>query len=119
MIQAGKLRHLLGFQEKTQALDALNAPKDGDWSDEFAFEVPAEQVSMQSREYADALKRNSEITILFKIRYMPGLDADKYRIVFTPDPERDPDKVQMFDIDPPIDPDGKRRELLIAGREIK
>lgn len=116
-MRAGRLNHEITFQFKTQAFDSLNAPIDGTWAD--AFTVPAEKVSSTSREYFDVLKVNAEMTTLFRIRYKAGIDPDLHRIRFSLNPDASPSDEQIYDIFPPIDPDGHRRELLIAGREIK
>ena len=116
-MKAGKLRHTITFQVKTQALDSMNAPIDGDWANSFT--VPAEKVSESSREYGDMLKLNSEMTALFRTRYMDGIDADLHQILFTLNPDASPPNVQTFDIDPPVDPTGRRIELLISGREVR
>lgn len=117
MIKPGLMNHQVTFQLKTQAFDSMNAPIDGTWAD--AFTVPAEKVSSTSREYYDALKVNSEMTALFRIRYQAGIDADLHQLIFCLDPDASPRNDQTFDIFPPIDPTGKRRELLISARETK
>ncbi len=95
----------------------MNAPIDGDWTD--AFTVPGELVSSTSREYADVLKTNAEMTALFRIRYQAGIDPDRHRILFCLDPDASPPNVQTFDISAPIDPEGHRRELLIPAKGIE
>jgi len=112
---------VITFQVKTQAFDTMNAPIDGTWATTSPpnFDVPAEKVSESSREYSDMLKKNSEMTALFRIRYQAGIDSDTYRIQFCLDPDASPPNVQTFDIDPPIDPTGRRIELLISGKEIR
>jgi head-tail adaptor len=115
-MKAGRLAHLLTFRLKTQALDDINAPIDGNWAD--AFTVPCEKVSESSHEFENALKRNAEITALFRIRYQAGIDSNLHEAVFCLDPDASPANYQTFDIDPPVDPTGRRIELLISGREV-
>lgn len=116
-MKPGKLRHILTFQRKTQAFDEFNAPIDGNWADDF--EVPCELAESSSKEFQDALKKNAEMTSLFRIRYQAGIDADVHRVQFTLDPDASPPNVQTFDIDPPVDPTGRRIELLISGVEVE
>lgn len=122
ILGAGSLRHWLVFQEKTipEVKDRLGAPQE-EWP--AAFRLRGNFAPLGSREFPAREKRHAETSARFTIRYKRELTAakaaDQYRIVFTLDAVLDPANAQVFDIYPPIDPDGRRRYLLIEGRETK
>jgi SPP1 family predicted phage head-tail adaptor len=106
-MNAGELRHLLTFQTKTEARDSFGSAVET-WTDAFTAWGRFEPTG--TREFPQAQKRNAETIGRFRIRYRSGIDADTHRIVFDG---------RIFDIQPPVDMSGSRRELLIEASETK
>jgi SPP1 family predicted phage head-tail adaptor len=115
-MRAGSLRDLITFQVKASTRDDIGGFTET-WSDAFdewaSFEV------IGTREFPEAQKRNSETQGRFRIRYRGDIDCANHRIVLNREPDADPSTAQTFNIYPPYDPTGKRRELLIEVSEIK
>lgn len=109
-MQAGKLRHLLTIQEKTET-NTLGSVTPN-WSTLATAYGAFEPLG--SREFPSAEKRHAEAQARFRIRYMAGLDAGEHRILF----ELEPGTVRTFDIFPPLPVDGKRAELHIEAVEV-
>ena len=123
-MNAGALRHKIYFQKKTvpEPLDHFGSPQE-DWATypafgQYDFWAMAAYETVGTREFPSQYKRNEEATVRFRLRYRSGIDADRYRIVFILDRNSSPLNVQLFDIFPPENPDGKRIELIIEAREV-
>jgi head-tail adaptor len=114
-LRAGTLRHTLVFQENTPTDDSFGAESVDNWTD--AFEVPGAYEPLASREFPTQQKRYSETTARFRIRYRPGIDAAKHRVLFYLDRDNQTTP-QIFNIYPPQPVEGRRAELLIEASEI-
>jgi SPP1 family predicted phage head-tail adaptor len=120
MSEAGSYQHWITFQKKPlpETRDAAGAPQE-EWADAFCMWAALERIN--TREFPGRDKRYEETTIRFKIRYRSELVSpkvsDQYQILCVLDEDASPINHQVFDIYPPYDPVGRRRELLIEGKE--
>ncbi len=108
--RTGDKRHLIMFQSKTEATDSFGATV-ATWTD--GFQMWAAYAPVSSRTFQVADKRFAETTVRFHVEYRAGISPDKNRILFVEDPDASPLVTQIFDIFPPLDIDGQRRELII------
>lgn len=121
-MESGKLRNRIVIQEKTlPGTKNSFGSSEEDWSDMLTVMAAYEQIG--SKEFPTFQKRFAETTCRFRIRYNALLmrqdAADRYRIKFTLDEDASPPTTQTFNISPPYDPEGRRRELLLEANETK
>ena len=116
---AGKYRNLLIFQEKTETKDSNFGSVIEDWLSGPSFEVMGAFEHAGSKEFPAVQKRFEQTTCRFRIRYREGINADRHRVIFILDRDANPVLSQTFNITPPVDPTGRRRELVIEASEIK
>jgi SPP1 family predicted phage head-tail adaptor len=120
MSEAGSYQHLITFQRKPlpEIQDAAGAPQE-QWADSFCVWAARERVA--TKEFPARDKRHEETSCRFRIRYRSDLAvakvADQYQIIFVLDEDASPINHQTFDIYPPFDPTGRRRELWIEAKE--
>lgn len=115
---AGRYRHRIVFQLKTQTQDTFNAEV-GTWADSFTVWGAFEPVG--SREFPMAFKRHEETTARFRIRYRKGIDPAKHRIRFDLDPDiqgsTNEDDWRIWNIRPPLPVDGRNIEMQIEASD--
>ena len=78
-MRAGKLRHRITIQRRTQTPDGFGGPVDT-WTD-FAVSVPASVETLSGRELVAAQAQHAEATVQFGMRYLAGVDTTM-RIVY-------------------------------------
>lgn len=106
-LSPGNMNRRVTIQEKTViGKDALNADI-VDWVD--VATIWAEVIDLSGREFYAAQQINAEITTRVRIWYRTGINA-RMRIV-------DGARVLLL-IAPPIDPDGRKRELHLMCKEM-
>lgn len=106
-LPAGKLNQWLIFEVATVTQDSTRA-EIKTWATDFG--VPGGFDALGSREFPTFQQRHEQTTARFTIRYRTGIDAGTHRISYNG---------QIWDIQPPIDPDGRRFQLLIEATETK
>ncbi len=106
-MQAGKLRHRLVFQTKTDSQTSSGASVET-WADSFSVYGAFEPVG--GREFPVNQKRIAETTARFRVRYRPGVDVDSTRIVHNS---------QTWNILAVLPVDGRNIELLIEASELR
>lgn len=99
-IKIGDLRHRLTIQKLEKVKDPVSGELKEEWT-EFAT-VWGSVEDLAGREFFDAQQVNAEITTRVKIRYLKGIKATM-RIIYD-------DRVLEIAA-PPMDPDGRKREL--------
>lgn len=115
-IQAGKLRRVVIFQSRgNQAVDNFRNPQDA-WAN--VFEDRAEFQALGSLEFQVGWKRYAETTGRFHMRFRSDVDPAKMRILMYDD-RFSPAQISIWDIKPPLDPDGRQREMFIEVVEVK
>lgn len=98
-MQAGKLRHRITIQTRTDTQDGFGQPV-ASWTN-YLLNEPAEKRDLSGRELIAAQAVHSETTTEFVIRYKAGIDA-KARILF---------EGVKYTLNAVLDPDGRRRML--------
>lgn len=119
---ASQYRQRITFEVKTKTYDSLGAEVETWAADDTIGTcgvVGAAYEPLGSREFPDSWKRYDETTARFRIRYQPGIDCDRHRIVMVFDADMCPALTQTFDIFPPLPSNGQRRELTIEAKEIR
>ena len=96
---AGKLRHRITIQTRTDTQDGFGQPV-ASWVNLVTNE-PAEKRDLSGRELIAAQAVHSETTTEFVIRYRSGFDS-KARVMFDGD---------VWTLNAVLDPDGRRRML--------
>lgn len=104
-MQIGRLRHRVALQTVSEARSSTGAVTET-WN--TTATVWAEVVDLAGREFWDARQVNAELTARIRIRYRSGI-VPKMRAVFG---------ARTFDIQSVIDPEGRRRELVLMCREL-
>ena len=104
-MRAGNLRHRIKFQRPPGELDEYNEPE-GDWVD--VTNVWADVKGLNGKEKLVALQVQGEITHEITIRYRTDITPDMRAVCGT----------RIFDITPPVDPDGRKCELRILCKEV-
>lgn len=100
-MRAGALRDRITLQAPPTAQDAAGQPA-GNWTD--VATVWAEVRDLSGREFIAAQATQSEVSTKIRIRYMTGIDASMRAV-------RGADVYTL--VAPPLDPDGRRRELVL------
>ncbi len=103
---AGEFRERIDFLRPTVAYDEYNEPLEKTWAN--AFTLPARLMDEAGREFATARKRNSETSILFKIRYTEKI-RENMRVKFCGV------EYNIVHISPS---NGKKRERLISCKDV-
>lgn len=98
-MQAGKLRHRITIQTRTDTQDGFGQPV-ASWTN-YLLNEQAEKRDLSGRELIAAQAVHSETTTEFVIRYKAGIDA-KARILF---------EGVKYTLNAVLDPDGRRRML--------
>lgn len=98
-MQAGKLRHRITIQARTDTQDGFGQPV-ASWTN-YLLNEPAEKRDLSGRELIAAQAVHSETTTEFVIRYKAGIDA-KARVLF---------EGVKYTLNAVLDPDGRRRML--------
>ncbi|NSW92316.1 MAG: phage head closure protein [Firmicutes bacterium] len=106
-MRAGLLRRKVAIQKLVEVKDPLSGELKKDWAD-FAT-VWGSIEDLAGREFFDAQQVNSEITTRVKIRYRKDIKATM-RIICD-------DRVLEIAA-PPIDPDGRKRELYLLCKGV-
>ncbi len=106
-MQAGKLRHRLVFQEKTETQSRSGAAVET-WADSFSVYGAFEPLG--GREFPVNQKRIAETTARFRVRYRPDIDVDINRISHNS---------QTWNILAVLPVDGRNIELLIEASELR
>lgn len=116
-MSAGTFQHLLSFESKPipEERDEYGRANDA-YSPEFEEWGAFEPIG--TREFPSFQKVHQEATARFRIRYRPGIVADKYRIVLTLDYDSDPIEQTIWRILTPMAANGKIRELIIEATQI-
>lgn len=99
-MRAGELRHKITFQKLDKVKDPISGELIDDWTN-FAT-VWGSVEDLAGKEFFAAQQINAEITTQVKIRYLKGIKATM-RIIYD-------DRVLEIAA-PPMDPDGRKREL--------
>lgn len=99
-MRAGELRHKITFQKLDKVKDPISGELIDDWTN-FAT-VWGSVEDLAGKEFFAAQQINAEITTQVKIRYLKGIKATM-RIICD-------DRVLEIAA-PPMDPDGRKREL--------
>jgi SPP1 family predicted phage head-tail adaptor len=106
-INAGKYRHIVTFQKRTEGRNSYGEPTE--WEDAFTCRVGIFPLS--GREFLAQETKQGEITHKVMMRYMNGISAETMRILFN---ER------IFDIvAPPINFQERNLELQLLCKERK
>lgn len=106
-MRAGRLRHRVALQASTQTKESAYGTVSHSWSTSATFW--ADEVPEGSREFPQAQQRHGELTTLFRCRYRADVARAK-RLVWDS---------RTFDILGYWCPDSRKRELLIACREVE
>lgn len=115
-IQAGKLRRLVVFQTRgAQEPDSFRNPQDV-WVDDFEDRV--EFQALGSAEFHTGWKRYAETTARLHMRFRQDVDSAKHRVLIV-DQRFSPVSTKKFDIKPPLDPDGRMREMFVELVEVE
>lgn len=117
LLPAGRLQHRLIFQLKTKTDDSFGSESVETWTDSFTVWGCYEPAN--SKEFPGFLKRNTEATARFLIRYRDDIDPDAHRIKFAMNPGAPSPNWQYFNLYPPIPEGGKRFSLTIEASEVK
>jgi SPP1 family predicted phage head-tail adaptor len=104
-MRSGSLRRRLTFQAKAR-VDRPGGGWSEDWKD--AFTVWGSVRGLSARERIVAMQTEGEVTHQIRIRYRAGI-TPAMRVL---------DADAIYDIDPPIDPDGRRHELVMTARQV-
>lgn len=96
---AGDLDRTLILQVKTSVADEMSAEGTEDWQ-EYEADVPCAVEYMTAGEYPANVKRVSESTVRFVMRYRDDIDPATMRIVYSETPDASPTQEQIFDIFP-------------------
>jgi SPP1 family predicted phage head-tail adaptor len=104
MVEAGRLRHRITFQEATETYNDVGEPVTT-WAN--VKTVWAEVKPIKGQEYWASQQVNAEVTHRVTVRYMDGLDS-LMRIKFGD---------RYFSIEPPINPDERDIELQMLCKE--
>ena len=105
-MQAGALRHRVELQTATEGRSSSGAVT-RTWA--TTATVYAEIRDLAGREYFDAATVQSEVTTKIRIRYRSGLTPGM-RVVWGS---------HIYDIESVVDPEGRQRELLLMGKEVR
>jgi SPP1 family predicted phage head-tail adaptor len=100
-MNAGSLRRWVEFQARDAGLDAFGQPPQT-WNTFYACWGEVKDLSMREMIAAQAI--NSEVSTRIKIRYHAGIEG-KHRAVCGG---------VIYNLMPPIDPDGRKIELHIG-----
>jgi SPP1 family predicted phage head-tail adaptor len=100
------LRRRLTFQRMVRVPDE-GAGHTETWEDVFTTWGGVRGLS--SRERIVAMQTEGEVTHEIRVRYRTNIEPH-YRVV---------DGTAVYDIDPPVDPDGRRTELVMTAREVR
>lgn len=103
-MEAGKLRHQVTIQSKSETTDAFGGPVDT-WAD--VATVWANVEPLQGRELVNAQTVNAETTTRITMRYLTGV-IPANRIIF---------EGKFYNLQAVIDPELKHRELIIMASE--
>jgi SPP1 family predicted phage head-tail adaptor len=105
MINPGNLRHKITIQEKvlTSNEHGYEVEQWQDW-----MTVWASKSGLSGREYYAAASIQSENDVIYKIRYVQGVNSDM-RIV---------EGTNTYDIKSVVDKDGRKKELFITVTEV-
>lgn len=114
-MQSGKLRRVVIFEKRTQTTDSFRNVQDN-WVEDFTDR--AEDQAAGGDEFHYSWKRFSESTGRLHMRFRQDIDPALHRVLLYDD-RFSPPAVQILNIFPPYDPDGRMRELFIEYNEIK
>lgn len=103
-MNAGMLRHRIQIQQATETQDSFGAVTQT-WTTIATIWASIEAIS--GREFFDAAQVNAEITHRIRIRYRPDITTQM----------RAAEGTRTFDIQAVLDPDGRRRELVLMVKE--
>ncbi len=107
MMRAGKLKHVVIIQKRVDDVDDCGQAVD-DWTD-FATGVRASVEPLQGREFHAAQAAQSEVSIRFRMRYIPGVTA-AMRVIW---------RNEFYEIEgEPINPNGRNRELHLMAKKV-
>ncbi len=114
---AGSLDRTLKLQVKTQTMDERGSEVE-QWAD-YVGRVPCAAEFAGSREFPLSIKRFSESTRRFVIRYRDDIDSATMRILYEENPGLMPPAIQVFDIFPPEHIQERRSYTAIEAKETK
>lgn len=107
-MEAGPLHQRLVFQVKVIPEEqSRSGAIQEEWTTDFTVYGAFEPLG--SDEFPAFNKRHAKSTARFRIRYRPGIDSAKHRIYF---------QSRVWDIYPPLNPDGRKIELHIEATEV-
>ncbi|MBP0714815.1 phage head closure protein [Burkholderia sola] len=109
LVPAGRLRHVLSFQQKSQAQDALLQPQNV-WTEVFKCRGEVSPISGYEKRLAQGAQ--SEVTHMISVRYRPELQVPKnvaaMRVVFG---------TRIFDLTDSMNQDERNCLVMIQARE--
>jgi head-tail adaptor len=117
-IRLSKYRYRLTFQEKTLTADTFGGFTEA-WTD--AFTIWGDYAPQKSDLLHTADKRFAERIATFTVPYPPDqiIDPTKHRIAIEENPKAAPGVLSFWDIYPPLQKDGRYRELEIKARQYQ
>lgn len=108
-MEAGKLNKLITIQQATETKNTFGEVEQSWDNPTTVATLWAEKVPQNSRVFFAAKQSFAEIAALFRIRYTSGIERGMRAVG-----DSEPFEI----IVPPIDPDGKRKELHLLCREV-
>lgn len=112
-MQAGRLRHIGTIEYATETKDGLGHPAKA-WRTFGKSRIPCRVEELSGRELFNAQQTQPDVTMSVSLRWFDGVTS-KMRLVWH---DRDGDRVLGIE-SPPINPDGRKREMVLMCKDAK
>lgn len=110
MIRSGGLTYHATIEKPTDSQDTIGGPTQEPWTTVFTCWGSIEPLSTRWREYWQGQRENAEVSGQFRTRYRAGVN---------PTMRINVDGRYLYIVVGPLDPDGKKREMLLFYRETQ